>query len=315
MLFVDFLYLVYSRALEGKRGRYSVWRLIRGVVKLLVNVFVPPYFYLTRFFYPLSPTKQLKNSKGVVVSITSFPARIDKVWIAIETLMRQKYKVDAIYLWLSRDQFPSADCLPKSLERLISRGLRVEFVDGDIRSHKKYYYAFKTLEGTSVILMDDDIFYPSYAISDLMDTASKYPGVVICRYAKLISWDENGELAPYITWQNSNEKGIRSNIFFGSGGGVYIPSGAISSDVINKSAFMEFAPHADDIWLNAMCKLNSTKTVSVERKFALLPIVNNDSPELSDINNGCQQNDAQLSAVREYCLKVHGVDPFPSPSQ
>jgi hypothetical protein len=192
-------------------------------------------------------------------------------------------------------------------------GLRVEFVDGDIKSHKKYYYAFRALKGASIILMDDDIFYPSYAISDLMDTASSYPGVVICRYAKLISWDGLGELNPYITWENSNQNGVRPNIFFGSGGGVYIPFEAISSDVINETAFMRFAPHADDIWLNAMCRLNSTKAVSVERKFALLPIINRNSPELSDINNGCQQNDVQLSAVREYCLKMHGVDPFALP--
>ena len=37
----------------------------------------------------------------VIVSLTSFPARIDKVYLCINSLLRQSFKADKVILWLA----------------------------------------------------------------------------------------------------------------------------------------------------------------------------------------------------------------------
>lgn len=93
--------------------------------------------------YRRRPGPSLTGTVPVVVSMTSFPARIQKVWIVVETMLRQRQSPEKIVLWLSRDQFPGGHSqLPERLLAQQERGLDIRFVDGDIRSHKKYYYAF-----------------------------------------------------------------------------------------------------------------------------------------------------------------------------
>lgn len=43
-----------------------------------------------------------KRDEHYTVSLTSFPARIEYIHIAIETLMRQSFKPDHIVLWLAQ---------------------------------------------------------------------------------------------------------------------------------------------------------------------------------------------------------------------
>ena len=74
--------------------------------------------------------------------------------------------------------------------------------------------------------------------------------------------------------------------------------------------FMSLAPTADDVWLNAMCRLNSTKITKISYNSNFLPLLNISGQTLNSINNKLNKNDAQLFAVREYFIKNRGVDPF-----
>ena len=56
-----------------------------------------------------------KRSQKVIVSLTSYPKRINTVWITIETLLRQSFKPDKIILWLATDQFDGIESLPTEL--------------------------------------------------------------------------------------------------------------------------------------------------------------------------------------------------------
>lgn len=76
-----------------------------------------------------------KREQKIIVSLTSFPKRIDTLWITIETLLRQSMKPDEIILWLAEEQFNGIDSLPKALLEQQKRGLTIRFCD-DLRSHK-----------------------------------------------------------------------------------------------------------------------------------------------------------------------------------
>lgn len=52
----------------------------------------------------------------IIVSLTSYPARISTVHLTIDTLLSQTRKADKIILWLAPEQFPNKeDDLPAQL--------------------------------------------------------------------------------------------------------------------------------------------------------------------------------------------------------
>lgn len=159
-----------------------------------------------------------------IVSMTSFPARIDDIWICIESLMRQSFRPDAIELWLSLKQFPTKS-IPTSLENLKKRGLSINWVEDDIRSYKKYYYSMLKHPNDCVITVDDDVYYPEDALANLIDLHKQFPHCVCANRVHKICYDENGEIKPYRKWIH-NYKGTRypqNRLFVTGEGGVLYP--------------------------------------------------------------------------------------------
>ena len=128
----------------------------RFIITNSANALVPLFFYITNFFTKKKLTIN-ENNLNVIVSLTTFPTRINRVWIVIECMLRQTYKPDRIILWLSKEQFECLDKLPKSLLKLQSRGLEIKFCNEDLRSHKKYFYSIKKYPCDILITVDDDV--------------------------------------------------------------------------------------------------------------------------------------------------------------
>jgi hypothetical protein len=253
-----------------------------------------------------------KNEKMIIVSLTSFPARINRVWLVIETIFRQTKKPEKIILWISKEQFPSLNFLPKRLLKQIDRGLDIRIVDNDIRSYKKYYYTLKEYPNDYLITIDDDIFYRSTMIEDLFNYSLLFPSNIIAQYSCQILWD-NEKLTPYITWPLMKNKTINSSqLFFGSGGGTLFPPKSMNSDVLKKELFLELTPTADDVWLNAMCRLNKTKITKTSYYSYKLPVLNWNDITLYSTYNGIGQNDIQINAVKYYYKTKYNIDLFQS---
>ena len=250
------------------------------------------------------------EKEPVIISLTSFPARIHRLWIVVECLLRQTYSIKRIILWLSENQFPKKSCIPQSLTNLISDKFEIRLVSGDIRSHKKYYYAFNEFPSSLVMLVDDDIFYPSTMLDELYRDRNKYggEGVVVGRWGNVIAHDERGGLLPYLKWrpvENENE----DNQFFGSGGGTLLRAENLYEDCLNIELARKLAPLADDVWLNAMCRLKGLR-IHIKRQ-QILPVLNRNPCNLSKENNGeNNMNDVQINAVQDYYLKTVGRKVF-----
>lgn len=248
----------------------------------------------------------VKNSE-VIVSLTSIPERINTVWITIESIMWQTTKPKSIILWLSKDQFPSLNILPKRLIEQQKRGLDIRLVEGDILAHKKYYYAFQEFPKKPVLLIDDDIIYNSLMITTLLKGFN--PDKIHFSYGKRIARNNDLSIKPYKNWRYLYGKANEEDLFFGTGGGTLLVPSSLYKDTLNENIFNSLCPFADDIWLNAMARLSNLNIEKVRNEGCFKVIILKNKT-LTKFNINDNQNDFQLTNVNQYYLKVNGKRVF-----
>lgn len=309
---VDFFDKIYSSLVNKNPflDKIRFYSTLRFAIRLTANIILPVYFIMTRYNsrYKLHTTE--RTGKRLIVSLTSFPARINRLWLVIESILRQDEKPDTIILWLSKEQFSTLEALPNSLLRLRERGLKIELRDGDLRSHKKYYYALQEYPDDIIITIDDDVFYHSCLLHYLRKCSTKFPNSVCCTNSKYIAFDKDSILLPYAQWKHDvNPEQPNFCIFPVGIGGVLYPPKVLDSKCINQDVFMECCPKADDVWLNVMTKLAGHMAVQTKYSSSFLPVMNRNNVKLTSTNlHG--GNDIQINAVRKYCIEMLGKDPF-----
>lgn len=302
---VDFfvkIYLILPKIPE-RCGLLYVSRGVRGTLRICINWALALWFFCTRPF--MSPG--IDKNATFIVSLTSFPARINTVSLCIETLLRQKKKPRVVVLWLSEEQFPSKASLPKSLLRQESRGLRIEFRKGDIRSHKKYFYAFREYRRLHVITVDDDVLYSSRLTQELSAASESNPGQIIGNQVKRILV-KDGVITQYLDWptiQSSNGRAV--NIPVGVGG-VFYPANVLCEDFLRIERFMKLAPQADDLWLGIGAMLSSAAVVpSGKKELEQIPLTIFSNQTLFS-SNGLGGNDIQMDGILDWVKDALGRD-------
>lgn len=204
--------------------------------------------------------KTVKRKQKVIISLTSFPDRIHDIHYCIYSLLNQKFYPDEVILWLAKDQFPNkyAD-LTKNLLKLLNNGLTIRWCD-DIRSYKKLIPVLKENPNDIIITVDDDIYYPDFWLSVLMDNYYKNPNTIMCYRSRKISFDENNKINKYFNWKLSEKEQSPSYLnFFTGAGGVLYPPNSLNETVFDEELFTKLCPFADDVWFWGMAVLNHTK--------------------------------------------------------
>lgn len=292
---LDFLTSIY-----GRLNNYGMPKWVmtppRRIIRSIAKIVLPRYL-----------SKPTDNHgaiiENVIVSLTSFPARINNVWQVVECMKRQSYKPTKIVLWLSKEQFPQSGCIPRSLRDREGEIFEIRFVEGDIRSHKKYYYAAKAYPNALLFLIDDDIYYPTTIIERTIKAHNKYPNAVIANYGYHIAYNNDGSLKPYNSWPKEYHFSDSADIFFGSGGGTLLCPAELHNELTNINKAIELAPIADDIWLNAVVKL-SKKQIVLLKNGRILSVYNKDNVTLASSNKGTSKNDYQLESVIKYIKNI-----------
>ncbi|WP_321381716.1 hypothetical protein [Trichococcus shcherbakoviae] len=281
-----------------KKSNLFIYR----TIKLILNITYPVYCKFSKNY------KCIKDVDGVILSLTSFPARIDTLWIVIETLLRQTYKPEKIILWLANSQFESYEDLPIRLRKLTNRGLEIRFCD-DMRSHKKYYYTMKNYPDHTVITVDDDTFYPENLVENLIHISQIYPNTICCNLAHRMTFDSNDNILPYTNW-DSGAQGCNTpsdNLVPIGCEGVLYPPGSLNKNLFDKEQILQLCPLADDLWLKAMASLNEYKSVKVRPdSIPFANLLSAKKSSLNAINVNENKNDEQLRNVIDAYPKLKG---------
>lgn len=269
-----------------------------------------------RSFYKNNPIENGLNSidgrsRNLVCSLTSFPARIDEIWISVETIFRQTYKADEIILWLSKDQF-AGQALPQSILNCQEKGLTIRWVDGDLRSHKKYFYVLQEYKGkdVDVVLLDDDLYYPDRLLENLIGMAHRHPHSICATRVHKMTYNGEGQLKPYRQWIhnfNPKQEMCSGDLFFTSGAGTLIPSGIMPADTFNDEVFKQICFHADDVWLN-MHAQKAGISIYTNNAYNKDEISIGHSQDVKLVNENVLSggNDKQIQAVMEYLNSNRG---------
>lgn len=188
----------------------------------------------------------------IVVSLTTFDKRIENVYITIESMMQQSVKADRIVLCLSKQDF-SEQSIPATLKKQQQRGLEILFCEEDLGPYTKYYYTLEKYLDSLILTLDDDIMYPPYLIDQLNRAYEQNPEVIHCHRSHKMRFNDDGTIKPYKQWGWDHHDSTPSKDIFptGVGGVLYFP-GCLHPDALNKAAFQELCPKADDVWLKAM---------------------------------------------------------------
>ena len=227
---------------------------------------------------PGNPLNVGNRSEKIIASLTSYPARIEYVWLAVKSLMLQSCKPDRIILWLAEEQFPTRT-LPKNLRDLIPYGLEIEWIK-DMYGHKKYYYPVKNQnENEVVITFDDDIIYSPKCIERLMNVHRKYPNCLVCERGQVFL--DKSELNPG-RWRTISDIGVRRPTFSinpSPGGGCLIPYRAFHTDGLNETRIRELAYKNDDLWYMFMCAQNGTRMIKTRKYHKIFSLISGSQVE------------------------------------
>lgn len=188
----------------------------------------------------------------IVVSFTSYPNRIKTVYKVVESLLDQTEKADDIVLWLSKLEFPKqCEDIPQNLKKLIGKnGFHIEWIDENLKSHKKYFYMLQNNEAV-VITVDDDMYYSRSMVHTLMESYRNHPNAISARNASVILRREN-YVAPYIEWESctSEYMGIERMDLCAIGvNGILYPPYCADKKWFNKKIIENYAENQDDLWL------------------------------------------------------------------
>lgn len=238
----------------------------------------------------------------VIVSLTSFPDRINSVHKAIESLLAQTVKPDMVILWLASSQFPhKLRDLPISLLRLRRLGLTIRWCD-DIRSHKKYYYAMQEYPDAIVITADDDLYYPSDTVEILLNGHKRFPTYVCATRCHVIGFDQDGKVLSYKLWEKEQSRFLDTPsmlLFSTSGAGTLYPPHCMSEHLFDRDVFETSCPTADDVWLKTMQTVAGVKTVQIAPNRPLNYIEGSQERTLTQVNVDLDGNDKQIAFLNE----------------
>ena len=239
----------------------------------------------------------------IIVSLTSYPPRINGVHKVVESLYRQSVKADEIVLYLSLEEFPEAEeYLPATLRALIGKvGFRVALLHGNLKSHKKYYYALQEYRDAVVITVDDDTMYAKTMIGELVAGHKRFPGAVSARNVRIIL-KKDQTLEPYRRWEREDclEDQPRMDLCAIGNGGICYPA-VHHERWFDQEMIMKTALDQDDLWLKYNQIMDDIPVVYTKPSQKDITIEDSQRSSLAADNLRGTGNDLCIAALSALC--------------
>ena len=226
---------------------YSIRKLTDGIVRDFIRGDVKPGTRAEHTF-------REKLDHQIIVSLTSYPPRIETVHKTIRTLLRQSLSPDKLILWLSDEEFPNKELdLPAELTELTKSGLEIAWCD-NIRSYKKLIPALKLYPDAIIVTADDDLYYHPQWLERLYSGYLDKPDCIQCHRVTKFRPLDDGSYSIVPGGKDYWPFPCYLNKLTGGSGALYPPH-CFHPDVLDASRFMALAPTSDDIWFWLMAAM------------------------------------------------------------
>lgn len=231
----------------------------------------------------------------LVVTMTTHGSRIDRVYLALESIARGVERPQRLILWLDDPTLR----YPRALRRLIRRGVEVLHAEPGLGVHTKYYPYVASIDRhwQPLVTSDDDMLYPPEWLAALAAAARAEPGIVHCFRAHHIEF-EGRAIAPYARWTpcTSTEPSLRT--FGTSVSGQVLPPELLDRLREEGTAFLATAARADDVWLHRVAVAANIPVAQITTTPANFPFVpDTQSSGLYMGNTWEGGNDRQIAAT------------------
>jgi hypothetical protein len=184
--------------------------------------------------------RPITGNCDVDVSITTYGDRTRRVWRTLETIGRGTLLPRKIVLWHEDEAVVRNP--PRTLRRLIDRGLTIKHCV-DYGPHKKYFpYVMSEDLERPLVTADDDVLYPRGWLAGLVGSCR--PDEVVAYRTKAMSDD------PYASWPLCTSTVPSENLMATGVSGVLYPPKVLKVLRERGDEFMRVCPRADDFWLH-----------------------------------------------------------------
>lgn len=234
----------------------------------------------------------------IVVSLTSFPKRFDKIELCLKSISLQSLKPNRILIWLGNDT--SYEEYNKYLKKYEKYGFEF-FIDNEnnYMSHKKYLYAFEKFKEAIIITLDDDLIYERNLIKSLVKKYEKYNNCIIARRVHKINFKDN-IIENYMKWNHECFliKKPSNYLFATTGAGTLFPPSILPKEILDFEKIKKYALTADDAWINLMAIKYNIKRVWVGNLFQMPPTIDGSQQFSLNVENiGDNKNDESIKKI------------------
>ncbi len=185
----------------------------------------------------------------MIISLTSFPARIPHIGPSLQSLVSQKGANDRIVLWLGKEKFPNglAD-VPEEIKSFsTTSGGAVEFrFTPDLRSFTKLLPALQAFPDETVVTVDDDVIYAPQTFRLLRQAHKRKPDAIFAHavsdlYRSSGKWKRTTGTFGFFT----SPQPLRMMLGIGA---VLYPPHCLDIRVTDSTSYQKLCPTNDDIW-------------------------------------------------------------------
>jgi len=195
----------------------------------------------------------------LLVSMTSYPARIFGIYNVFLSLLNQSANITSYqcFLTLAKEEFSNGEKdLPLNVQKLIENGWIKMIWHRNILSHKKLMPIIQKYPDNDILIVDDDVVRTYNFIELFQKDHNLYPNDVICGIF-VYYYDNKLEMKRLKGYKNNNQREINPvpNIIFQTArpanglGGVLYPKHTFSDHrFFNETLYTNLSLTSDEIW-------------------------------------------------------------------
>jgi len=204
-----------------------------------------------------------RNQEKLIVSLTSYPARIKYLKLVLESLVNQSvpFLMYHIVLVLAIPEFPHKENdLPVDLVDFLNNYsdlIEILWYEKNIISHKKLIPTLKKYPNNPILICDDDTIRKQWWIEMFLEDHKKYPNDIIFGASKQYltpeyKWESYKYL--YIKTKAGRLNAIKNIIvntgrpMNGFGGTLYPKNTFMDKRFFDEDLFMKLSPSSDESW-------------------------------------------------------------------